>query len=138
VHDTKLEVIVSGLDGYEGCDHSARDIQFELAVAARLALGGFALCDGEPDLRLAWGRVSRCCRRVRLELGPGATRHRADEGRCVSPARLRGTMAVTLDARVTGLAMRSGCKTFYAEVDNEYRGVRQIGGYYALAVPGST
>jgi hypothetical protein len=127
----KLDQVVRGPDEVEGRDTKARDTEFELAIAARLALDGLQVFAGEPDLRvlLASELVGVAVKRITSpevkqlkEAIKGAVHQIGGTG-------LNGILALNLEHRLQGLASSASDNELLALAEEVYDSVAALGEY---------
>jgi len=97
----KLETMLGGDLVEERRDGSARNMQFELYVAAWLRLCGLAVTDGEPDLRLLYGteEVGIAVKRIRSVNVDQVRKRAGGAAGQIETQNLRGWIALNLDSR---------------------------------------
>lgn len=128
----KLETVFGGPDLVEGRDRSARNIEFELAVAARLVLGGILVFAGEPDLRFQFGGelMGVAVKRV-SSLNDNQIKTAIKRGvHQIKESRLRGHLALRLESRLNEIAATPGGSEFLSGVDQAYRVIEDFRQYF--------
>jgi hypothetical protein len=103
----KLQQIMGGAEAYGPGRSEARDIQFEMFVAAQLALGGLEVTKGEPDLRYRYGyeRVGVAVKRLDSLALTQVRRNIKDAADQIARTGLRGWIALNLDTKLQGLPL---------------------------------
>jgi hypothetical protein len=105
----KVAEILRGPDFIEGRDSHARDIQFELAMAAQFRLGGVGVHAGEPDLLIDYGTelVGIAAKRIR-SLRDDTLDQRLDSAiDQINRSGHRGFIALNVDQRFAKLELSS-------------------------------
>lgn len=101
----RLHALMDGAETYGTERSHARDIQFELFIAAQLVLGSLDVFDGEPDLQFRYGpeRVGVAAKRL-ASLEPSQVRRNikkaADQ---IAASGMRGWIALNLDSKFYGV-----------------------------------
>lgn len=103
----KLQQVMGGAETYGPGRSQARDVQFEMFVAAQLVLGGLEVAKGEPDIRFKYGYELVGVAVKRLDsLALGQVRHNiTDAADQIAGTGLRGWIALNLDTRFEGLPL---------------------------------
>jgi hypothetical protein len=122
----KLNMIMGGGEIVEREDTRARDAQFELYIAALLALAGADVQRGEPDLRFRYGYelVGIAAKRIRSAKAAQVRRNLSKAVDQIERSGLRGWIGLNLDARfMTIQAGRRGQSKLLAAFNNAFNSV---------------
>jgi hypothetical protein len=124
----KLRRVVRGPELKEGRDTSARNIQFELVTAARFALGGVSVRDGEPDLVISFGLEPLGIAAKRLtSLEDSQIRKRVHEAiRQIERTRYRGIVALNLEGHLGPVPNNAGRAEILEAADRAYEIVAKL------------
>jgi hypothetical protein len=128
----KLDAAVRGPDFAEGRDRSSRNIEFELAVATRLRLGGLAVYRGEPDLRFRFGSeiLGVAVKRITSQEIKQLKMALKDAVDQIERSKLRGIIVLNLESRLDGLAENASDDELFALVDTIYDSSPELARYY--------
>lgn len=129
----RFAIVLRGAEVKEGRDRSARNIEFELTVAARLYLGGVPVFDGEPDLRVHY-RDELAGFAIKRVTSPTSSQVKEAIKKAVEQikaSKMRGFIALNLEDRLKSVTARPDAPEFFAQVDAGLDEVLRFSKYYA-------